>query len=244
MRLKGQTAVITGGASEIGAACARRLLEEGATVAALDLLPKAIEGALSLACDVRSTDELLRAAERIKAELGETSILVNCAATTIFAETFATNAADFQRIMEINVWGVMNASQVFAPGMRRTRHGSIVNIASISGLLGAPGMSAYAASKGALITLTRTLALELAEDNVRVNCVCPASIDTPMLQAKFDRAPDPAQARESNVKRHPLGRLGTPQDVANLVLFLSSDEAAWITGGTYVIDGGASIARR
>lgn len=186
----------------------------------------------------------MRAAERIKAELGETTILVNCAATTTFAETLATNAADFQRIMEVNVWGAMNASQVFAPGMRHMRHGSIVNIASITGLLGAPGQSAYAASKGALITLSRTLALELAEDNVRVNCVCPASIDTPHLQAAFDRAPNPAKARENNIKRHPLGRLGKPQDVANLVLFLSSEEAGWITGGTYVIDGGASIARR
>jgi len=244
MRLKGRIAVITGGASGIGTACARRLLEEGAAVAALDLDAKPIDGVLSLACDVRSKNQLLRAAGQIKMELGEATILVNCAATTAHADTLATRAADFRRIMEVNVWGAMNASQVFAPAMCKMRHGSIVNVASITGLVGAPGRSAYAASKGALITLTRTLALELAEDNVRVNCVCPASIDTPQLQASFNHASDPAKARESNVRRHPLGRLGRPRDVANLVLFLSSEEAAWITGGTYVIDGGASIARK
>jgi NAD(P)-dependent dehydrogenase (short-subunit alcohol dehydrogenase family) len=110
--------------------------------------------------------------------------------------------------------------------------------------VGAPDLSAYAASKGALITLTRTMALELAESNVRVNCVCPASIDTPLLRASFTRTSDPEAARERNRKRHPLGRFGTPEDVANLILFLASDEASWITGGAYVIDGGASIARR
>jgi NAD(P)-dependent dehydrogenase (short-subunit alcohol dehydrogenase family) len=97
---------------------------------------------------------------------------------------------------------------------------------------------------GALITLTRTMALELAESGVHVNCVCPASVDTPLLQASFARTPDPGGARDRNRKRHPLGRFGTPDDVANLVLFLASEEASWITGGTYVIDGGASIARR
>jgi 2-keto-3-deoxy-L-fuconate dehydrogenase len=128
--------------------------------------------------------------------------------------------------------------------MRSKRSGAFVVMASITGLVGAPGLSAYAASKGALITLTRTLALELAEWQIRVNCVCPASIDTPLLRASFERTADAARARELNIKRHPLGRLGTAEDVANLVLFLASDEAAWITGGTYVIDGGASIARR
>jgi len=128
--------------------------------------------------------------------------------------------------------------------MQAAQKGSIVVLASITGIVGAPGLSAYAASKGALITWTRTLALELAESQVRVNCVCPASIDTPLLRASFESLPDPQRARQANIKRHPLGRFGTPEDVANLILFLASSEASWITGGTYVIDGGASIARR
>ena len=127
--------------------------------------------------------------------------------------------------------------------MRERRSGSIVNLSSITGIVGSPGLSAYSASKGALIALTRTMALELAESNIRVNCVCPGSVDTPLLQASFDHAPDPSRARSLNIKRHPLGRIGTPDDVASLVLFLASDQASWITGGTYVIDGGATLAR-
>ena len=105
-------------------------------------------------------------------------------------------------------------------------------------------MAAYATSKGAIITFSRTLALEQAENGIRVNCICPASVDTPMLQASFDRTADPQSARINNIKRHPLGRLATPEDVANLVLFLASEESSFITGGTYVVDGGATLARR
>jgi 2-keto-3-deoxy-L-fuconate dehydrogenase len=130
------------------------------------------------------------------------------------------------------------------PLMRDAGGGAIVNMSSITGIVGAPGMAAYSTSKGAIITLTRTLALEVAENGIRVNCICPASIDTPMLRASFDRQPDPEAARARNVKRHPLGRLGTADEVASLALFLASDEASFITGGTYVIDGGALLARR
>jgi 2-keto-3-deoxy-L-fuconate dehydrogenase len=104
-------------------------------------------------------------------------------------------------------------------------------------------LSAYSASKGALLTFGRTLALELADRRIRVNTVCPASVDTPMLQAAYNRQPDPAAARERNILRHPLGRLGTADDVANMILFLASDESSWVTGGTHLIDGGALINR-
>src|SRR5262249_3882084 len=103
--------------------------------------------------------------------------------------------------------------------------------------------SVYAASKGALVTLAKTMALELADRGVRVNCICPASVDTPMLQFAFARQPDAAEARQRNIRRHPLGRLGTPADVANMALFLASDESSWVTGGIHVIDGGALINR-
>lgn len=244
MRLIDHCAVITGGAGGIGAACVARFKEEGAKVASLDVRESTIPGVCSFPCDIASEGDLQRAADKIHQQIGSPDILVNCAATTVFAETMETSVEAFSRIMAVNVWGAIRASQTFAPAMRDARRGSIITVSSITGIVGAPGMAAYAASKGALITFTRTLALELAPTQVRVNCVCPASVDTAMLQDSFKHTDDPERARANNIKRHPLGRLGTPADVANLILFLASDESSWITGGTYVIDGGASIARR
>jgi NAD(P)-dependent dehydrogenase (short-subunit alcohol dehydrogenase family) len=247
MRLAGHIAVITGAASGIGRACVDRFLREGAGVALLDRSHVRLAEAarcVATTVDVASAEEVRGAAEMVRNNLGEPDILVNCAAATAFADTLSTTEADFRSVFDVNVLGILNICQAFVPAMQDRKCGSIVNVSSITGIVGAPGLSAYSASKGAIITLTRTMALELAENSIRVNCVCPASVDTPMLQASFDRTPDPARARELNIKRHPLGHLGKPEDVANLILFLASDEASWITGGTYVIDGGASIARR
>ena len=247
MPLAGRVAVITGAASGIGRACAELFLREGASVALLDrcsALPPDPAKGVGIICDVVSPQEVRAAALQVQERFGSPDIIVNCAAVAVFADTLSTIPADLRTIFDVNVLGVVNVCQAFVPAMRDRRSGSVVNLSSITGIVGAPGLSAYSASKGAIITLTRTMALELAESNIRVNCVCPASVETPMLQASFDRFSDPAQARAMNIKRHPLGRLGSPKDVANLVLFLASDEASWITGGTYVIDGGASIARR
>jgi len=245
MRLKDRVAVVTGAAGGIGKACVDRFLAEGARVAALDLkAPESSPGILSLACDVCERRQVDEAASRIAPKFGAPDILVHSAAISASLNTLDTPEATFHRIMAVNVWSVFNLAQVFVPDMRSRQYGSILLVSSITGIVGAPGLSAYSASKGALITLTRTLALELAESQIRVNVVCPASVDTGLLQTAFHASGDPALARVRNIERHPLGRLGTPEDIASLALFLVSDEASWITGGTYVIDGGASIARR
>jgi 2-keto-3-deoxy-L-fuconate dehydrogenase len=234
MRLSGKTAVITGAASGIGKACAERFRREGARVFGLDVAGEP-------PCDISAIADVQRAASQIIESGFPTNVLVHCAATTTFGQTLETSQEEFERIYRVNVIGVVNLLKAFdaqlAPGA------SIVIVASITGIVGAPGLSAYAASKGALLTLSRTLALELAPRRIRVNCVCPASVDTAMLQAAFDRQPDPLEARERNIRRHPLGRLGTPDDVANLTLFLASDESSWITGATHLVDGGALINR-
>jgi 2-keto-3-deoxy-L-fuconate dehydrogenase len=233
MRLTGKTAIITGAASGIGLACAVRFRAEGARVIGLDVASEPPG-----CCDVSRFQDLEAAASRVE---GSVDVLLHCAATTVFATTLDTSQEDLERIFRVNVGGAVNLVKAF--DSRLNSHGSIVLIASITGIVGAPGLSAYAASKGALITLSRTLALELAPRGIRVNCVCPASVDTPMLHASFNRQPDPEEARRRNIRRHPLGRLGTPEDVANLVLFLASDESSWITGATHMIDGGALINR-
>jgi NAD(P)-dependent dehydrogenase (short-subunit alcohol dehydrogenase family) len=244
MRMEKQVVLVTGGAGGIGAATVARMVREGAEVASLDRVTHEVAGVFTTTVDLNEPDALEDAAGRVRSAVGDPDVVIHCAAASVFGDTVETSDADMERIFRVNVGSAFRLGKIFAPAMQRKGRGAFVLLSSITGIVGAQGLSAYAASKGALITLTRTMALELAESGVRVNCVCPASVDTPLLRQSFERAPDPEAARERNRKRHPLGRFGTAEDVANLVLFLASDEASWITGGTYVIDGGASIARR
>ena len=255
MRLAGQVAIVTGGGSGIGRASAVRFAREGARVTVVDLDAAAAEAvageiareggaALGVVGDASREDDVATVVERTVQRYGSPTVLVNSAATSSFGTLTESPVQELDRVMRVNVGSAWICARAVIPLMRAAGGGAIVNLSSITGIVGAPGMAAYSTSKGAIITLTRTLALELAEEGIRVNCICPASIDTPMLQASFDRQADPQAARARNVKRHPLGRLGTAEDVANLALFLASDEAAFITGGTYVVDGGALLARR
>lgn len=242
-RLSGEIAVISGAAGGIGAAACRLFAAQGARVAALDLTVPA-EGDLRLACDLADDASVAAAAERVRAELGVPTIVVHAAAIIEHADTLSSSPAAFLRLYDVNVCGGLRLVQAFAPSMRAARRGSFAFVSSINASRGTPGLAAYAASKGGLETFLRTLALELAPDNIRVNGVAPASIDTPMLRLSFDRAPDPDAARAANTLRHPLGRLGEAEDVANMLLFLVSDEASWVTGQVFAVDGGALITRR
>jgi NAD(P)-dependent dehydrogenase (short-subunit alcohol dehydrogenase family) len=255
VRLAGKVAIVTGAGSGIGRAAAIRFAREGARVAVSDLDGGAAEvtardivresgTAIAVGGDASREDDVATLVERTVGAFGPPTVLLNSAATSSFGTLEESSAQELDRVLRVNVGSAWLCAHAVIPLMRDSGGGSIVNMSSITAIVGAPGMAAYSTSKGAIVTLTRTLALELAEQAIRVNCICPASIDTPMLQASFDRQPDPLAARARNVKRHPLGRLGTPEDVANLALFLASDEASFITGGTYVIDGGALLARR
>lgn len=255
MRLKNKVAVVTGAGSGIGRASASRFAEEGARVCVVDIDPAAAQEtavqvqraggfALSLTADVSRSDLVNACLSEAEQKLGRIDILYNNAAITSLVPTLTLTDDELDRVLAVNLKSMFYTSRAVLPGMIARKAGVILNNASITGIVGAPGMAAYATSKGAIITLTRTLALEQAENGIRVNCICPASVDTAMLQASFDHAPNPDQARINNIRRHPLGRFATPLDVANLALFLVSDESAFITGTTSVIDGGALLARR
>jgi NAD(P)-dependent dehydrogenase (short-subunit alcohol dehydrogenase family) len=255
MRLAGKVAIITGAGSGIGRAAALRFAKEGASVLLVDHDERAVGEVHRLisglrgdsepmVADVSAPQESPRMAAAAIERFGKIDILYNNAAVTSLHPVISIPDDELERVFSVNVKSIFYTCRAVLPSMLAAGHGVILNNASITGLVGAPGMAAYATSKGAIITFTRTLALEQAEAGIRVNCICPASIDTDMLRASFEVTGDPEKARANNIRRHPLGRLGTPEDVASLALFLASDEASFITGGTYVIDGGATLARR
>ncbi len=241
--LDGCVALVTGAASGIGAAIVDRFRAAGAKVAGLDVAPS--PGAdLGLVADLRSDAALAEAHARLVANLGAPGILVHAAAVSVPGGTLDTDPAAFADIYDVNVIGAVRLLRRCVPAMREAGGGAIVLLSSINAGFATPTLAAYAASKAALDSLTRTAALEFAPDNIRVNAIAPASIDTPLLRASFDRQPDPEQARAENALRHPLARLGTAEEVAELALFLASDRASWITGAVHPIDGGAHVTRR
>ncbi|UZK65444.1 SDR family NAD(P)-dependent oxidoreductase [Sphingomonas sp. M1-B02] len=242
-RLKGHSAVVTGAAGGIGGAIAQRFALEGCRIAALDLvLPDC--GEINLTCDMASDLSVDGAAKAIASGGMQPTIVVHAAAMGARAKTLDTDSGFLLAVMDVNVGGAFRLAHAFAPAMRMQENSAFLFISSINSSFATPNLAAYAASKAALDSFTKTLALELAEDRIRVNAIRPASIDTPLLRGGFLSQPDPNAARRDNIARHPLGRLGTPEDVASLALFLCSDEASWITGVDYLIDGGASITRR
>lgn len=241
--LRGRVALVSGAASGIGAAIADRFRAAGARVAGVDLV--AGSGAdCNLVADVSSDLAVAGAYEEAKQRLGPPDILVHAAAASVPGGTLDTDPADFARLYDVNVIGAVRLMRACVPAMRAGRGGVVIMLSSINADFATPTLSAYAATKAALNSLTRTAALELAPASIRVNAIAPASIDTPLLRGSFDGSADPVAARAANEARHPLGRLGRADEVAELALFLASDAAAWITGSVYPIDGGARVTRR
>jgi len=241
--LEGRVALVTGAASGIGAAIAARFRTEGARVAGLDVKPL-VGSDLALVADLRSGVALAEAFDRTVNTIGAPNILVHAAAIHTQGGCLDTDPAVFADIYDVNVIGAVRLLRLCVPAMRQAGRGAIVLLSSINADFATPKFAAYAASKAALNSLTQTAALELASHSIRVNAIAPASIDTPLLRESFEREGDPDRARAENARRHPLARLGTPEEVAELALFLASDRSTWITGAIHPIDGGARVTRR
>lgn len=243
-RLHGRTAIVTGGARGIGAATATRFAAEGARVVLTDLLAdegRALaerlgDAAAFLPHDVASRADWDRIVVAAEDRFGPVSILVNNAGTSGAGATLADETEDgYRRLVEINQTGVFNGIRAILPTMRRAGGGSIVNISSIAGLVAWPGLGAYAATKFAVVGLTKTAAAELGRDNIRVNCVHPGVTDTPMVDAVDDSVRGPLDGVIANL---PLARMGRPEELAGAILFFASDDSSFCTGASLAVDGG------
>lgn len=239
-RLAGKVCVVTGAASGIGRAIAAAIHEEGAVVAALDLHQAALGDLEVIQADVGDEASISAAVARVYDQHGRIDVLVNNAGIWAPGTVATTDQATWDRVFAVNVRGTYLASKYVIPHMQRAHYGSIVNISSNYGLVGGANAAAYTASKGAVVTLTYAMALDHAPDGIRVNCICPGTIDTPLIRGPMaTMTPEELAAQHaSRVRRHPIGRIGSPEEVAPGVIYLASDEAGFVTGAVLSIDGG------
>jgi len=249
LSLQGKVATVTGAASGIGRALAIRLAEVGAAVAVLDtnghggneavsLIKRAGGNAFFISCDVSSAAQCREAVERAIAVRGRIDILCNNAGITVRQDVVELAEDEWDAVLDVTLKGVYLMSREVIPHMIRQGGGAIVNTGSGWSLKGGPKAAAYCAAKAGVLNLTRAMAIDYGKHNIRVNCVCPGDVDTPMLASECRQLGENPEQFMKEAAQRPLARIGTPDDVANAVLFLASDMAKWITGASLVVDGG------
>lgn len=249
MTLQGRIAVITGAASGIGRATAARLADAGAAVALVDrdaeglaatadAITQAGGQALVLPGDVGAPEAVEAAAAQVRGTYGGIDILIAAAGMSVGGTVLTTKPQDWDAVFRANVGGTWLWARAVIPSMQARGGGAIVTFSSQLALAGGRGNSAYVAAKGAILSLTRTMALDFAADNIRVNAIAPGAVETPMLARGFGRQADPDAAREASRQRHALGRFGTADEIAQAALYLASDASSFITGTTLAVDGG------
>ncbi len=250
-RLQGKVALITGAARGIGRGIARRFAAEGAIVGIMDLDAAACRAvvdeiaaaggtALEAAADISDPEQVEAAVTKVSDRYGAVSVLVNNAAVMPAGAIHETAVADFDRCLDVNLRGTFLVSRAVIPGMLAAGGGSIIHMASVTGLLGLPGIAVYSMTKGALIALTRAMSTDYAARGIRTNSVSPGTIDSPMLHDFLAAQANPEALRRQYDVMHPIGRAGTIDEVANVCLFLASDESSFVTGSNYEVDGGLS----
>jgi len=247
MRLKDKVALVTGAGSGMGLSIAETYAREGAKVGVLDVNESAAKevartigkNAIAVRCDVAKRADIEAALSATERAFGNINVLVNNAGIShVNKPMLDIDEAEFDRVFAVNVKGVFLFTQAAVPYFRRSGGGAVINIGSTAGLRPRPGLSAYNATKGAVHNLTKTLAVELAPDKIRVTAIAPVATDTPLLPTFLGNAEG---QREKFIATVPLGRLARPQDIANMALFLASDEAEFITGNIVEVDGGRCV---
>ncbi|HET7690825.1 MAG TPA: SDR family NAD(P)-dependent oxidoreductase [Nocardioidaceae bacterium] len=235
---RGRRAVVTGAGSGIGLEIATGLLARGADVIAIDLTTDALpDDVVRLQADVSDVSSIRAALESV-ADRGPIDTLFNNAGIGSTKSVVDCELDEWERVFGVNVRGTYLMCKAVLPSMLERGFGVIVNTASAAGLIGLPDRAAYCASKGAVIALTKQIAVQWAAHGIRCNSICPGTVDSPWVARLLDEAEDPAARRTQLVGRQPMGRLGTPAEVAAAALYLASDAAAFITGTDLVIDGG------
>ena len=246
-RLAGKTALITGAGTGIGRAIALAMAREGAQIALAARRREPIEsvaaeiGAESQAieCDVTSRASVEVALAAAVSRFGRVNVVVNNAGAAVVADADKTSDEEWRRILDVNLTGTFYISRAALAEFRRIGGGTIVNIGSVLGLVARKERAAYCAAKGGVTLLTKAMALDHAHENIRVNCICPSIVETPLGAASLAGSGlDLDEARRIRAREIPLGRLGKPEDVAELAVYLASDESAWVTGAAWPIDGG------
>lgn len=249
MRLKGKTALVTGAASGFGKGIAERFVAEGARVAILDMNEdgaKSVadslgESAISIHCDVSDGAQVADAVTKTTEALGGLDIVVNNAGwTNANSPLMETDEATFRKIYDVNVLSIFHMTKACVPMWREQGGGVMINIGSVAGIRPRPGLTWYNSSKGAVNVMTKSLAVELAPDGIRVNCVAPVMGATGLLE-KFMGMPDTPENRKKFIATVPMGRLSEARDVANATLYLASEDADFITGVVLEVDGGRTI---
>lgn len=253
-RLDNKTALVTGAGSGIGAAVAEVFARAGAFVFVSDRDEKSGRiVAASIAkgggkaefqlLDVADENHCGAALERVQSRSGQLDVLVNNAGIGHVGTILQTTGKDLDRLYEVNVRGIFNVTKAFLPGMLARKSGAIINLASIGGVVGVRDRVAYCATKFAVVGITKSMALDHATDGIRVNCICPGRVETPFVSARLKEYPDPEKAYREMASTQALGRMAKPEEIASAALYLASDEAAFITGTAFLIDGGWSAGK-
>ena len=249
VRFAGKVALVTGGASGIGLAAATRLLAEGATVVVADVQSPAGEPGERLSaddrahlvsCDVTDAAAVEAVVDRIVDAHGGVDVLVHAAGIAHVGTVLETSEAAWDRVMAVNLKGAFLCCRAVARVMQGRGRGAIVLVASEEGVVGGARAAAYCASKGGVIQLTRAMAVDHGPEGLRVNCVCPGPVQTPLLQAFFEAKPDPLAAARAATDSTVLRRIGRPEEIASLIAFAASDEASYLTGSILMADGGVT----
>jgi 2-keto-3-deoxy-L-fuconate dehydrogenase len=252
--LTGKIALVTGAGSGIGAAIAEAFAAAGAQVVVTDRdeptadatrerIARAGRTATMRALDVTDEAQCARCAEALLQRHARLDVLVNNAGVGHVGTLMQTDGVDLDRLMAVNVRGVFNVTKAFLPSMLARRAGTIINMASIGGVVGIRDRLAYCTTKFAVVGLTKSMALDHALDGIRVNCICPGRVETPWVAQRLAEYPDPEKARREMIATQAVGRMGRPEEVAAAAVYLASDEASFVTGTAFMIDGGWSAGK-